>query len=168
LQIRDFEALCGFCTLREISTELQEKPELRACVGDAHAIALAAAMDSDELTQRSALQSAFTALMSCDARHCAVCSQCLHDRLQQTGVGKCSDKDSLFLRLFAQFPKDVGTFAVFFLNHLKLEPGEAIYLAANEPHAYLSGELIEAMASSDNVIRAGLTPKLRDTQVLGF
>jgi mannose-6-phosphate isomerase len=166
LQIRDFEALCGFCTLSEISAELQEKPELCACVGDAHATALAAALRSDEVAQRAALQSAFTALMTCDARHCALCAQRLHNRLQSTDAGSHSDKDCLFLRIFAQFPGDVGTLAVFFLNHLKLEPGEAIYLAANEPHAYLSGELIEAMASSDNVIRAGLTPKLRDTQVL--
>lgn len=38
---------------------------------------------------------------------------------------------------------------------------QAIYLAANVPHAYVSGELVECMATSDNVIRAGLTPKLR-------
>ena len=44
---------------------------------------------------------------------------------------------------------------------VSLEPGEAIFLAANEPHAYVSGELVECMATSDNVIRAGLTPKFR-------
>ncbi len=38
---------------------------------------------------------------------------------------------------------------------------QAVYLAANVPHAYVSGELVECMATSDNVIRAGLTPKLR-------
>ena len=38
---------------------------------------------------------------------------------------------------------------------------QAIYLAANEPHAYVSGQIIECMATSDNVVRAGLTPKLR-------
>ena len=43
-----------------------------------------------------------------------------------------------------------------FLAHM-----QAIYLAANVPHAYISGELVECMATSDNVIRAGLTPKLR-------
>jgi hypothetical protein len=44
---------------------------------------------------------------------------------------------------------------------VRLAPGEAIFLAANEPHAYVSGELVECMATSDNVIRAGLTPKFR-------
>jgi mannose-6-phosphate isomerase len=39
-------------------------------------------------------------------------------------------------------------------------------MAANEPHAYLSGDCVEVMATSDNVVRAGLTPKFRDVQVL--
>jgi len=47
-----------------------------------------------------------------------------------------------------------------------LSAGEGIYLAANEPHAYISGELIECMATSDNVIRAGLTPKYIDVETL--
>ena len=47
-----------------------------------------------------------------------------------------------------------------------LRPGQCIYLAANEPHAYLQGECVECMATSDNVVRAGLTPKLRDTAIL--
>ena len=45
----------------------------------------------------------------------------------------------LVLRLNSQFPGDVGVFAAFFLNHMKLKPGEAMFLAANLPHAYLSG-----------------------------
>jgi len=35
-------------------------------------------------------------------------------------------------------------------------------MAANEPHAYVAGEIIECMACSDNVVRAGLTPKYKD------
>lgn len=62
--------------------------------------------------------------------------------------------------------QDVGVLAAFFLNLVSLRPGQAMYLPANEPHAYVSGELMEAMATSDNVVRAGLTPKLRDTAVL--
>jgi len=45
----------------------------------------------------------------------------------------------LILRLNEQFPGDVGIFSAFFLNHMKLKPGEAMFLAANLPHAYLSG-----------------------------
>jgi mannose-6-phosphate isomerase len=58
------------------------------------------------------------------------------------------------------------TSGVFCLNYLELQPGEAIFLDANEPHAYLGGDCVECMANSDNVIRAGLTPKFRDAQLL--
>jgi len=47
-----------------------------------------------------------------------------------------------------------------------LEAGEALYLGANEPHAYLAGECVECMAASDNVVRAGLTPKFKDVETL--
>jgi mannose-6-phosphate isomerase len=49
---------------------------------------------------------------------------------------------------------------------MQLKPGEAIFLAANEPHAYLYGDIVECMACSNNVVRAGLTPKLRDVDTL--
>lgn len=64
------------------------------------------------------------------------------------------------------FPNDIGSLSIFFLNILQLKPGDAIFLAANEPHAYLSGDCIECMACSDNVIRAGLTPKFKDVETL--
>ena len=45
----------------------------------------------------------------------------------------------LIVRLNKQFPDDVGIFCALLLNYVKLQPGEGIFLAANEPHAYLSG-----------------------------
>ena len=47
------------------------------------------------------------------------------------------------------------------VNATAMFVAQAIYLGANVPHAYISGEIMECMAASDNVIRAGLTPKLR-------
>lgn len=81
-------------------------------------------------------------------------------------VRQLTDKEHLVLRLEKQYPTDVGVIATFFLNHVKLAPGEALFLGANEPHAYIFGECIECMATSDNVVRAGLTPKHRDVQTL--
>ena len=46
---------------------------------------------------------------------------------------------ALLLRLYDQYPGDIGCYAVFFLNYLCLQEGQAIFLAANEPHAYLYG-----------------------------
>ena len=47
-----------------------------------------------------------------------------------------------------------------------MAPGESFFMAANEPHAYVAGEIIECMACSDNVVRAGLTPKFKDVETL--
>ena len=52
------------------------------------------------------------------------------------------------------------------MNHVRLEPGEAMFLGPNLIHAYLSGDCVECMACSDNVVRAGLTPKLIDVPTL--
>jgi mannose-6-phosphate isomerase len=54
---------------------------------------------------------------------------------------------------------DVGVLAPLFLNVVRLEPGDAIFLQARELHAYLQGVGVELMASSDNVLRGGLTSK---------
>lgn len=70
------------------------------------------------------------------------------------------------MRLDQQYPSDIGVLSSFLLNYVCLENGQAIALGPNEPHAYLSGEIVECMATSDNVIRAGLTPKYKDTNVL--
>jgi mannose-6-phosphate isomerase len=72
----------------------------------------------------------------------------------------------LVVRLDSQFPGDIGLFVQFFLNYVKLEVGEAMFLKADDIHAYLSGDIIECMASSDNVVRAGFTPKFKDVSTL--
>jgi len=54
---------------------------------------------------------------------------------------------------------DVGVLAPLFLHAVRLEPGEAIFLPARELHGYLQGVGVELMASSDNVLRGGLTTK---------
>lgn len=61
---------------------------------------------------------------------------------------------------------DPGLLAVFMMNIVHVGPGEAVFIGPNCPHAYLDGDLVECMASSDNVIRAGLTPKFKDTATL--
>lgn len=76
------------------------------------------------------------------------------------------DVHELIPRLHQQFPRDVGCWAPYLLNSFTCIPGEAVFLAPNVPHAYISGDIIECMACSDNVVRAGCTPKHRDTDVL--
>ena len=54
---------------------------------------------------------------------------------------------------------DKGIFSIYLFNILRLMPGEGIFQGAGMPHAYLEGQNIELMSNSDNVLRAGLTPK---------
>jgi mannose-6-phosphate isomerase len=57
------------------------------------------------------------------------------------------------------FPHDVGVVISLTLNRLTLQPGEAAFLGTGLIHAHLRGMCLEVMASSDNVLRAGLTTK---------
>lgn len=67
------------------------------------------------------------------------------------------------IRVISEFyPDDSGLFSPLLLNVIKLNPGEAMFLFAETPHAYLNGVALEVMANSDNVLRAGLTPKYID------
>jgi mannose-6-phosphate isomerase len=69
-------------------------------------------------------------------------------------------------QLLASHPGDVSALAPLYLNLISLAPGEGLFLAAGELHAYLEGTALEIMANSDNVLRGGLTPKHIDVQEL--
>jgi mannose-6-phosphate isomerase len=70
------------------------------------------------------------------------------------------------IRLNQEYPGDMGVLSPIFLNLVRLEPQQAMYLPAGELHGYLEGVGIELMANSDNVLRGGLTPKHIDVQEL--
>ncbi len=70
------------------------------------------------------------------------------------------------LELGESYPGDAGVLASILLNRVTLEPGQGLYLAAGNLHAYLHGLGVEVMANSDNVLRGGLTPKHVDVPEL--
>ena len=63
------------------------------------------------------------------------------------------------VRMNADHPGDIGLVCSLLMNHRVVEPGQALFMDAGGIHAYIRGVGIELMANSDNVIRAGLTPK---------
>ena len=69
-------------------------------------------------------------------------------------------------RLAEHHPGDPGVLIALLMNRIDLAPGEAVYLPAGNMHAYLSGFGVEIMASSDNVLRGGLTTKHVDVAEL--
>ncbi len=66
----------------------------------------------------------------------------------------------------AHYPGDVGVVVALLLNCVRLAPGEAVYLGAGNLHTYVRGTGVEIMATSDNVMRGGLTPKHVDVPEL--
>jgi mannose-6-phosphate isomerase len=68
--------------------------------------------------------------------------------------------------LAGRYPADPGVLVALLLNHVTLEPGEAIWMPAGNLHAYLYGAGVEILAASDNVLRGGLTPKHVDVREL--
>lgn len=62
-------------------------------------------------------------------------------------------------RLAQEYRGDRGLLLAVLMRHVTLRPGEAAFVPAGVPHAYLSGVAVEPQASSDNTLRAGLTGK---------
>ncbi|KAI5457471.1 mannose-6-phosphate isomerase [Mariannaea sp. PMI_226] len=178
IAITPFEGLCGFRPLAEIAHFLKTVAPLRSLVGEdvAQEFALIAE-DSTEVvtdTKKAALKKAFGALMSSSAETIAEQIPKLVELASGTedlaagGVASTSGETlaKLVRRLHSEYGNDIGLFVLFFLNFVTLEPGEALFLVADDIHAYISGDIIECMAASDNVVRAGLTPKFKDVDTL--
>jgi mannose-6-phosphate isomerase len=84
-------------------------------------------------------------------------------------IKKASDRDPAFawvIKLNRVFPDEVMVLSPLLLNLIHLKPGEAVMINPGTLHAYLAGAGVELMANSDNVLRAGLTPKTKDVAEL--
>ncbi|XP_049870761.1 mannose-6-phosphate isomerase [Pectinophora gossypiella] len=165
IALTPFEALCGFRPLSEIKTFLSKLPELTSILSKESVDVLQACEgqgDNDKV-----LRDVFHSLMTSDKTAIANSLQSLLTRLENEDT---STQTSLLLpllrRLHTDYPGDVGCWAPYFMNYLQLRPGHAVFLKPNLPHAYISGDCVECMACSDNVVRAGLTPKLIDVATL--
>ncbi|GKD83220.1 mannose-6-phosphate isomerase 1-like protein [Tanacetum coccineum] len=168
LALTEFEALCGFISSEELDAVLETVPEIKEVVGDAYGDQIVTFNNHNgEVKEEQVLQSVFTKLMSVDRDVISKALSRLINRLNsKKETRQLSHKEELVLKLEMQYPDDVGVLAALLLNLVRLEPGDGLYIGANEPHAYLNGECIECMAASDNVVRAGLTPKYMDVKIL--
>ena len=93
--------------------------------------------------------------------------ECILDLVEKFRTKNYLEKnEEQFLTEFDNYGVDVGLISILLLNFISLKSGDAIFTDAGVPHAYLNGNIIECMANSDNVVRAGLTPKYRDVQTL--
>ncbi|MEV6598156.1 mannose-6-phosphate isomerase, class I [Actinoplanes sp. NPDC051346] len=88
------------------------------------------------------------------------------DRAALIDEAVAAGTSALATRLASHYPGDPGVLVALLLHHVRLEPGEAIWMPAGNLHAYVEGTGIELMAASDNVLRGGLTPKRVDVDEL--
>jgi len=150
LAITPFQALCGFRPLPEIARFLQLVPELAslipAAVLQTFLSAAAAASSSRRLgeqMEKDVLRNVFTAVMTAPELDIKRQLRRLVSRYKgggaKTAEGETQQLVDLVVKLDLQFPNDIGVFCPFLLNYVVLEPGEAIFLGAGEPHAYLYG-----------------------------
>lgn len=142
-----FEALCGF-----------------RAVADTVRIFKALGLDVSTLETRG-LKAYFDEVMSApqDVKAARVATLVAGAAKRPAGLEK---ECGLVNKLAAKYPGDIGVLGALLLNHLTLQPGEALYLGAGNLHAYLEGTGVELMANSDNVLRGGLTPKHVDVPEL--
>ena len=161
---REFEGLCGFrapdqtaqlleslavSALAPLVEVLRSKPEEEALRE-----ALTLILTTDPATVRGTVADTAAALERAAADRPGDLPAEIHSALAS------------YAALGPAFPDDPGVIAALLLNHVRLQPGEALYLGAGIPHAYLSGIGVELMANSDNVLRCGLTPKHVDVPEL--
>ncbi len=157
-------ALVGFCPEQEIKETLRLYPELVSFIGQP---VVQTFMESSSDRHHNAFQKLFTTLMNKGSQHVQdleTALGALEKRLQNKQ--SLSEKEVLFLELRAKYRTDIGLFVIFFLNLLHLQKGQGVFLKAGLPHAYVRGNIVECMANSDNVVRAGLTPKFKDVKTL--
>ncbi|XP_015999628.1 mannose-6-phosphate isomerase isoform X3 [Rousettus aegyptiacus] len=169
IALTSFQGLCGFRPAEEIVTFLMKVPEFHFLIGDNAATQLKQSLSRDSQTVASALKNCFSHLMKSEKKVVVEQLNLLVKRISQQVAAGNSVEDicgELLLQLHQQYPGDIGCFAIYFLNLLTLKPGEAMFLEANVPHAYLKGDCVECMACSDNTVRAGLTSKFIDVPTL--
>lgn len=169
IALTEFKGFCGFRPKDQIVQFLDSVKEFRAFVEDKDAQDLEKASSDKEI--KDALKRVFRGVMSASEDKIAELTESIvarytnqtHEDIEGDSVYAVRQ---LVLTLNEQFPSDIGIFCAFLLNVVQLIPGESVFLKADDPHAYIAGDIMECMATSNNVVRAGLTPKLRDVNTL--
>jgi mannose-6-phosphate isomerase len=165
-----FTALVGFKPYDELLATLDAYPELADFVSASVVEALQAARDADDDAQRRQVQRLFERLAQRALNEPAALAdavRALTERLAKKDAQGRNEVETQFLTLREKYgDEDMGLLVLFLLNLVHLAPGEGLFTRAGVLHAYLGGTVVECMANSDNVVRAGLTPKYQDVGTL--
>ena len=79
----------------------------------------------------------------------------------ESAFGKQTYVKKLLPRVQEQYgTADPGSLvALIMMNYLQMKPGECCFIPADGIHAYLSGDIVECMARSNNVLNVGFMPR---------
>jgi len=145
--VTDFRALCGFRPVAEMQVDLEELARANAGFTPlAEVFALGGYQAAMQWVYESEPELILTLVANAAV------------------LGR--KRDRLIEQLFQLYGQDLGILVSVFMNLVALSPGEGLYLPAGNIHAYLEGLGVEVMASSDNVLRGGLTSKTVDVREL--
>ena len=144
-----FSGFCGFRPPSQIASFISTVPEFASVLGAAASSfqsKFAEGSSVSEEEKKSGLKEMFTALMTAYDGPVAEQVEKLVARFAKESGDEYKEERELVATLNKDFPGDVGIFCTFVLNIVHLKPGEAVFLKANEPHAYLDGgELLSVM-----------------------
>ena len=156
-----FSAMAGF---RPVQQMAQALAKLDVELFTPWCIKLLAATEQSESTQQQIVEEFYACLLYLEQGPLELaCAQAVA-RAKQLAE---TDVELYWVaELYRIYGVDSGIFFPLILNLIVLQPGQAIFLGAGCPHAYLQGTGIEVMANSDNVLRGGLTQKFMDRQEL--
>ncbi|MEU8571134.1 mannose-6-phosphate isomerase, class I [Streptomyces pathocidini] len=154
-----FDGLCGFRREEEAAELLAalEVDSLKPYVDILHA-----------RPEKDALREVLTAVLTADQAAMAESVEQAAAAAERLAAveGPHQHAYAAYAAIARHYPGDPGVIAAMLLNYIQLQPGEALFLGAGVPHAYLGGLGVEIMANSDNVLRCGLTPKHVDVPEL--
>lgn len=167
LALTPFEALCGF---RRPADSRAVFLHLAACF-DLAGLELPPLVpllleDLAQPDESAALRTAFERLIAGGEDVSHATAAIVAALVSGAPMGSHVSELTTVVNLNHDYPGDPGVLISLLLNRISLAPGEAVYLPAGNVHAYLHGLGIEVMASSDNVLRGGLTPKFVDVPEL--
>jgi mannose-6-phosphate isomerase len=166
--LEPFTALCGFREPKKIEAAfalLAKKAGAKPGSVLASVASRACAILSEGTEALSDFYRWLGSLPVLNARASAIEAAALAPSLAATGEGE-ADAWRCLSFLSSYYPGDPGVFAALYLNQLRLERLEGFFVPAGILHSYLGGTGVELMASSDNVLRGGLSPKKVDMDAL--
>lgn len=161
-----FEALCGFLPPNKLLFNLESNPCFKLLIPAEHLDTFKREVE-DKKPLKHSLQTLLKDIFIFDTPETLpTVIQALLNDVHKTPEALRTDHQRLALKLFSDHGSDVGIFVTFMMNYVRLAPGQSLKIGANELHAYVSGDCVECMATSDNVLRCGLTPKYKDVKTL--